>query len=162
MKDQLFKELKELEKDTAGEEEVETEEQQGGLPEELLEMIEQDKDDTDDDDNDVSSSDSSDDDDEDDDEELYRELARIKAEREKERLEKEAEKAQEEQERMEMDALEGNPLLQGQASFGVKRRWDSDVIFRNQAKGDVQPKKRFINDLTRSDFHRKFMSKYVK
>jgi hypothetical protein len=41
-------------------------------------------------------------------------------------------------------------------------RWDDDVIFKNQARGvDDQPKKRFINDMLRSDFHKKFLHKYI-
>ena len=36
----------------------------------------------------------------------------------------------------------GNPLLNmGPKDFTVKRRWDDDVIFKNQAKGvDDKPK----------------------
>lgn len=92
-----------------------------------------------------------------------RELEKIKKERaeEKERLERErleAEMAQREEE-----ALTGNPLLQATSSdFSIKKRWDDDVIFKNQARGsDDKPKKRFINDLLRSDFHRKFMNKCI-
>ena len=36
-------------------------------------------------------------------------------------------------------------------SFGVKRRWDDDVIFKNQARGVSEtPKKEFVNDLLRT------------
>ncbi|KAJ2869278.1 complexed with cef1p, partial [Coemansia asiatica] len=57
--------------------------------------------------------------------------------------------------------LGANPLL-GENDFSVKRRWDEDVVFRNQARGDNgKPKKRFVNDMLRSDFHRKFMKKYI-
>lgn len=45
----------------------------------------------------------------------------------------------------------------------VRRRWDDDVVFKNCARSE--PKKRhdvFINDSLRSEFHRKFMEKYVK
>jgi len=66
-------------------------------------------------------------------------------------------------------ALTGNPLLAasaataaGRQSFAVKRRWDEDVVFRNQAKDERKPKKRFINDTIRSDFHRNFLGKYIK
>ncbi|KAJ3203494.1 hypothetical protein HDU82_006539 [Entophlyctis luteolus] len=122
--------------------------------------------------------DSDTDSDDDDTQELMRELEKIKRERaeEKERQEREA------QERREAEMLAGNPLLNATGSssnsgggaatgavvaaggFAVKRRWDDDVVFRNQARGvDAgRPKKRFINDLLRSDFHRKFMSKYVR
>lgn len=41
-------------------------------------------------------------------------------------------------------------------------RWDDDVVFKNQARGlDDKPKKRFINDMLRSDFHKKFLHKYI-
>lgn len=57
----------------------------------------------------------------------------------------------------------GNPLLNNNAKsdFNVKRRWDDDVIFKNQARGtDDKKKKEFVNDLLRSDFHKRFM-RYV-
>lgn len=43
-------------------------------------------------------------------------------------------------------------------------RWDDDVVFKNCAKGvdDARKEKRFINDTLRSEFHKKFMEKYVK
>jgi protein CWC15 len=44
----------------------------------------------------------------------------------------------------------------------VKRRWDDDVVFKNQARDEPQPKKRFINDAIRSDFHRNFLRKYIR
>jgi protein CWC15 len=45
----------------------------------------------------------------------------------------------------------------------VRRRWDDDVVFKNCAKGQLEkPGGRFINDSLRSDFHRKFMEKYIK
>ncbi|ORX93262.1 Cwf15/Cwc15 cell cycle control protein [Basidiobolus meristosporus CBS 931.73] len=110
--------------------------------------------------------DSSDDDDDDDDTaELLRELEKIKKERaeEKERLEKE--RAMEEENKRQEQIATGNPLLNlGESKdFSVKRRWDDDVIFKNQSKGFIdKPKRRFVNDLVRSDFHRKFMSKYIR
>ena len=74
----------------------------------------------------------------------------------------------------------GNPLLNLQAALGqapstpssvagsnatftVKRRWDDDLIFKNQAAGvdDKKGKGEFVNDLLRSEFHKKFMLKYV-
>lgn len=78
------------------------------------------------------------------------------------------EKRQEE-ERIRMEnILSGNPLLNysSQASrsdLKVRRRWDDDVVFKNCARSE--PKKKhevFINDSLRSEFHRKFMDKYVK
>ncbi|KAI9002308.1 Pre-mRNA-splicing factor Cwf15/Cwc15 [Gaertneriomyces semiglobifer] len=119
-----------------------------------------------DDSEDDDSSDSEDDEDEEDDEaELMRELEKIRKERADEKRRQEEEQLREQELQREDEALTGNPLLQPSTStnFAVKRRWDDDVVFKNQAKGvDENPKKRFINDLLRSDFHRKFMSRYVR
>jgi len=42
-------------------------------------------------------------------------------------------------------------------------RWDDDVVFKNCAKIEDDKKKvEFINDTLRSEFHRKFMAKYIK
>ncbi|CAJ0561565.1 unnamed protein product, partial [Mesorhabditis spiculigera] len=113
--------------------------------------------------------DSDDDSDDDDTAALMEELARIKKERAVEREAKE-DKEKEEQEKIRMDnVLHGNPLLnfdkeQGEEGFKVRRRWDDDVVFKNCAKGLDERKKEstFINDAIRSEFHRKFMDKYVK
>jgi protein CWC15 len=107
---------------------------------------------------------SDDDDEEDDTEELLRELEKIKRERAEEKRRQEAEAAEDAERARQEQLLSGNPLLnQKPHDFSVKRRWDDDVVFRNQAKGvDDKPKKRFVNDLIRSDFHRKFMEKYVR
>jgi Cwf15/Cwc15 cell cycle control protein len=39
-----------------------------------------------------------------------------------------------------------------------RARWDDDVVFKGQARGteDKKPKE-FVNDLLRSDFHKRFM-----
>ncbi|KAK9312438.1 Pre-mRNA-splicing factor Cwf15/Cwc15 [Lipomyces starkeyi] len=99
--------------------------------------------------------------------ELMRELERIKRERaaEKERQERERQTA--EAAEREQQAIRGNPLLSFNDGFVSSskpaKRWDEDVVFKNQAKGvDDKPKGGFINDMLRSDFHRKFMNKYVK
>ncbi|PVI06395.1 Cwf15/Cwc15 cell cycle control protein [Periconia macrospinosa] len=112
------------------------------------------------------SSDSSDDDDEDDEDEtvaLMRELEKIKKERAEAKAKEEAERAAQEAEQREVDIARGNPLLNPR-DFAMKRRWDDDVVFKNQARGtdDKNKKKEFINDMLRSDFHKKFMSKYVR
>ena len=100
-----------------------------------------------------NSEDNSDSEDEDDSAELMRELDKIKRER---ALEKEtAERARIESELAlkEEEALVGNPLLA--TGFAVKKRWDEDVIFKNQAKpgagsgGANAAGKRFINDMTK-------------
>ena len=82
--------------------------------------------------------------------------------------------------------LKGNPLIQekAQGDYKVKRRyfcvhylknkftlqiifyfrWDDDVVFKNCAKGEEErlKGKGYINDTLRSEFHKKFMDKYVK
>jgi protein CWC15 len=83
----------------------------------------------------------------------------INVTRAQERKQKEQENA------MRADALlRGNPLVQpsGSASSNVKRRWDDDVVFRNMARDEPAEKKRFINDTIRSDFHRRFLKRYVQ
>ncbi|KAK6501538.1 complexed with cef1p [Arthrobotrys musiformis] len=121
-----------------------------------------DKDSENDSDND-SDSDDSDEDSEDETAELMRELEKIKKERAAAKEKEEKEQAAEEEAQREIDIARGNPLLNAKA-FNVKRRWDDDVIFRNQARGveEKGKKKEFVNDLLRSDFHKKFMNKYVR
>lgn len=118
--------------------------------------------DIDKDDSDEDSSSSEEDDDEDETAELMRELERIKKERAAAKAKEDAEKAAKEQDAREEEIAYGNPLLNPKA-FSVNRRWDDDVVFKNQARGTEQKtKKEFVNDLLRSDFHKKFMSKYVR
>ncbi|KAL1991238.1 hypothetical protein VTN49DRAFT_5742 [Thermomyces lanuginosus] len=101
-------------------------------------------------------------DDEDEEAELMRELEKIKRERQEQKQREERERAAKEQEQREYEIARGNPLLNPQ-DFTVKRRWDDDVVFKNQARGTEQKKpKEFVNDLLRSDFHKRFMSKYVR
>ncbi|KAL8927583.1 MAG: hypothetical protein Q9208_002390 [Pyrenodesmia sp. 3 TL-2023] len=122
-----------------------------------------------------SSSDDECDDEEDETAELLRELEKIK----KERAEKQAQevalsiqpatsntsnrfqervKTEAEKEDRERDIALGNPLLNPYKNDETKRRWDDDVVFRNQARGtENRGKKEFVNDLLRSDFHKRFM-----
>ena len=111
-----------------------------------------------------SSEESDDDDEEDETAELMRELAKIKAERAEAAAKVAAEQAAKEEEQREKDIALGNPLLSPQKDYGIKRRWDDDVVFKNQARGTEEKgkEKRFVNDLLRSDFHRRFMDKYVR
>lgn len=111
-------------------------------------------------------SDNSDDDDSDDDTAaLMAELNKIKSERAQDEAKREAERAQEE-ERIRMEnILSGNPLLnyssaQKSGAPKVKRRWNDDVVFKNCARNETD-KTGFVNDSLRSEFHRKFMSKYI-
>lgn len=116
----------------------------------------------DDEDSDASDSD-------DDTEALLAELNKIKRERAVDQTKKEIERKQEE-ERIRMEnILSGNPLLthyssgSSKSDMKVKRRWDDDVVFKNCARSEPEKKGNvFINDSLRSDFHRKFMEKYVK
>ncbi|OAP62002.1 hypothetical protein AYL99_04205 [Fonsecaea erecta] len=115
-------------------------------------------------DSDGSDTESSDEESDEEDEtaELMRELEKIKKERAEQKAREEAEQAQQAQDQRERDIALGNPLLNPKA-FNVKRRWDDDVVFKNQARGTEQKgNKEFVNDLLRSDFHKKFMSKYVR
>ena len=108
---------------------------------------------------------SEDEDSEDEQAELMRELAKIKRERAEKAAAEAAEEARKEEEQKEFDIARGNPLL-NPADYNVKRRWDDDVVFKNQARGTSEKEKgkgkEFVNDLLRSDFHRRFMSKYVR
>ena len=111
-----------------------------------------------------SDDDSSSDDDEDDELELLRELEKIKKEREEARALQQAE----EDAQKDASVVSANPLLNpsGGASTGsgsIKRRWDDDVVFRNQTAGeDNKARKRFVNDTVRNDFHRRFLKKYIQ
>ncbi|KAM8928953.1 spliceosome-associated protein CWC15 homolog [Lycaon pictus] len=101
---------------------------------------------------------------------LLAELEKIKKERAEEQARKEQEQKAEEERICMENILSGNPLLnltgpsQPQANFKVKRGWDDDVVFKNCAKGvdDQKKDKRFVNDTLRSEFHKKFMEKYIK
>lgn len=125
-----------------------------------------DRDDSDSSDDSSDDSGDSSDEDSDDEAELMRELEKIKAEKEAERLRLAAEQEEAERKAKEAAALTGNPLLAtavtGKKSAKLKRRWDDDVVFRNQAKvEDRSKRKRMINDTIRNDFHRRFLSRYI-
>jgi protein CWC15 len=101
--------------------------------------------DADDTDSDEASDSDSDSDSDDEDAELQRELERVRREREEKKRREEAERAKAEQEERERDIAVGNPLLNKQ-DFTMKRRWDDDVVFKNQARGtDDKGKKEFVN-----------------
>jgi protein CWC15 len=121
---------------------------------------------SDEDDTDLDGNDDSDDDDSEDDEEaLQAELAKIRAEREASKRKEEEAVSAREQALEEESALVGNPLLlDPESSSGArgKRRWNEDVVFRNQARNEPAPKKRFINDTVRNDFHRRFLNKFIR
>ncbi|THV06659.1 Cwf15/Cwc15 cell cycle control protein [Dendrothele bispora CBS 962.96] len=155
----------------------------------LQDALEMDKDDDDEDEDEEKGeedkdedkdeeSDEDSDEDEDDTAELLRELEKIKRERAEEKARQEQEENAVKTASREAEIATSNPLLNlaaalGQqptglnttapGSFSVKRRWDDDLIFKNQAmstrdKGQGQ----FVNDLLRTEFHKKFMSKFIK
>ncbi|KAG6877973.1 hypothetical protein C0993_001375 [Termitomyces sp. T159_Od127] len=170
----------------------------------LQEALEMDKDDEDDEDDDKKSKedgtdsnddDSDEDDDEDDTAELLRELEKIKRERAEEKLRQEQTESAASAAAREAEIATKNPLLNlaaalGQetsglstnvpGTFSVKRRWDDDLIFKNQAMdARDKPQGQFVNDLLRTEFHkfvtiallafssqplisRKFMAKFIK
>jgi protein CWC15 len=117
---------------------------------------------------DASDTDDNSDDEDDDEAALQAELTKIRAEREAAKHQVEQEAAAEENAKNEQAALLGNPLLKGNTmgddgtnTMGKRRRWNDDVVFRNQAKGEPVPKKRFINDTVRNDFHKRFLNKFI-
>lgn len=71
--------------------------------------------------------------------------------------------ARKKEEEINAAALKGNPLLAGAGSAQIKRKWNDDVVFKNQSRGEGDgKKKRFINDTIRNDFHKAFLKRYMK
>jgi protein CWC15 len=120
--------------------------------------------DKDDSDSSAEGSDSdSDSDDDDETAELMRELERIQKERQEEQKRLDKERQQASIATSAESILRGNPLHATKDDFTVKKKWYEDTVFRNQTRGAPDQKKpRFINDTIRNDFHRKFLSKYIK
>jgi protein CWC15 len=118
------------------------------------------------DEEDLSGSSGSSSDEEDEEAELLAELERIRKERAEDEAKKKALKAAEEEEKLRSEAISGNPLLQeklkDQTDFRIKRKWDDDVVFRNQASKQPIQRRRFINDTIRNDFHKRFLDRYMK
>ena len=98
----------------------------------------------------------------DDEAELLAELERIKKERAEEAAKKQKEEQAEKEVQLQEEVARGNPLLNQGPAFQVKRRWDDDVVFKNQARGEPKAQKRFINDTIRNDFHKRFLTRYIK
>jgi protein CWC15 len=117
------------------------------------------------DEEDSSNDSSEDEDDEDETALLMKELEKIKHERALEKQRQEEEEASKRQEEREKEIAYGNRLLNPpqEGEFNVKRDWTEDTVFKKQAKTFTNSKQKgFVNDLLRSDFHRKFIDKYVK
>ena len=137
----------------------------------LLEDISEDKmciipEEKDADEEDSTGSDDSSDEETDEEAELLAELERIKQERYAEAARAEASARAKEDEKLRAEVSAGNPLLNdtlaGHSDFRIKRRWDDDVVFRNQAAKEPIKQRRFINDTIRNDFHRRFLDRYMK
>ncbi|CCF75312.2 protein CWC15 [Babesia microti strain RI] len=98
----------------------------------------------------------SDDDKEDSDEEqeLLKELSKIKQEKEEsQRKREELSNADAKRQKI----LSANPILSG-----VLKSWDQDVVFKNHEKEEKSVRnKDYINDTVRSEFHKKFLEKYI-
>ncbi|KFP74652.1 Protein CWC15 A [Acanthisitta chloris] len=100
---------------------------------------------------------------------LLAELEKIKKERAEEQARKEQEqKAEEERIRME-NILKAENVITAVGFYSLPQilsqvMWDDDVVFKNCAKGidETKKDKRFVNDTLRSEFHKKFMEKYIK
>lgn len=103
---------------------------------------------------DADDSDIGQDDSEDEEEALIRELTRIKQERAEEELKKLAREAAQEA----TNAISSNPLM----TSNLRRRWDDDTVFHSSAAKRPQTEKSFVNDIVRSEFHKKFLNKYVQ
>lgn len=98
----------------------------------------------------------------DDEAELLAELDRIKRERAEEAAKKQKVEDAERETQLREEVARGNPLLNQTPSFQITRRWDDDVVFKNQARGEPKVQKRFINDTIRNDFHKRFLTRYIK
>lgn len=110
-------------------------------------------------DRDESFSDSSSSDSEDDEAELLRELERVKREREEA---KEQQRVEEERKRAEIRSEELLRSTTAAPGYALQKKWTEETVFRNQCHGEPKPRARFINDTVRSDFHKKFLSRYVQ
>lgn len=96
----------------------------------------------------------SDDDDSEDESALLAELQKIKQERAEQQRQKELEAKKE-------TALTSNPLLNPSST---KKSWRQATVFRNTQISTEKPKDgdTYVNDALRSDFHKKFLDRYIK
>ena len=62
------------------------------------------------------------------------------------------------------EILTANPLLNQElaGSYTLQKRWYEETVFKNQSRSAPKEKKRFVNDTVRSDFHRKFLNRFVQ
>lgn len=91
-----------------------------------------------------------------------------RAEKEAEKKKAAADAVAKADEEAKAELIKNNPMLRkelgidDEPTFQVKRRWDDDVVFKNQARTEPKRQKRFINDTVRSDFHKRFLDRYIK
>ena len=90
---------------------------------------------------------------------LAAEKERIKKERELEKKLREEEERKIAENSFKKDILAEQSLFSNNGQGSIKRDWTEESVFHNQATLN-KPKKRFINDTIRNDFHRAFMDKY--
>ncbi|OHT00648.1 pre-mRNA-splicing factor CWC15 [Tritrichomonas foetus] len=113
-------------------------------------------DDDDEDDSDSSSIDTDTGDEDDEQAALLNELERMK----REKAEEEERKIREAQDQI-RNQFTANPLLD--PDYSTKRQWTEEAIFHNQALITHQKKAdRYVNDPIRSEYHQKFMQKYLR
>eukprot|EP01133_Synstelium_polycarpum_P011572 gene11572-13505_t len=92
-----------------------------------------------------------------------RELEKIKKEKAEQLKRKQMDEAEEEKRMKQEKLLTSNPLMNSEGGdYSMKKKWFDDSVFKNQARDEPVTKKRFINDTTRNDFARKFLTKYIK
>lgn len=95
-------------------------------------------------------------------------VGKYRAEKEADKKKAATEAAAKAEEDAREELIKNNPMLrkelgiEDEPTFQVKRRWDDDVVFKNQARTEPKRAKRFINDTVRSDFHKRFLDRYVK
>lgn len=96
---------------------------------------------------------------------LLREFVKVKKEREEAEKRKEELKAKEQEEKDNEELLNDNPLYKEEQPVDegvyLKRKWYDETVFKNQARIQQKPKKRFINDTVRSDFHKDFLNRFI-
>ena len=70
--------------------------------------------------------------------------------------------------RQQEEILVSNPLMNQEleseagGAYSLKKRWHEETVFKNQTRTIREEKKRFINDTVRSDFHKKFMNRFIQ
>ncbi|KAG1753221.1 Cwf15 Cwc15 cell cycle control protein [Suillus lakei] len=140
----------------------------------LEEALELDKDDDDDDDEKEEGAESrgqengeeqdeEESDEEDETAELMRELEKIKKERAEEKARQEREQNASAAVAREAEIATSNPLLNLAAALGQSPGVNTTyLIFKNQAANQKDKSGQFVNDLLRTEFHKKFMAKFIK